>query len=280
MCDLLSTLSDLGWDLPEPNSDGIMMVWQPDLREVSFPAESYEKGNNSETGFWVDHRAEAILDITKRLGIRELVEVGAGNGNISIPLVKAGVDVLAIEPIPSGVRAMHENGVTAICGLIDDVQFPSNSISNYGIFDVLEHLENPEAVLDEIHRTLKIGGFLLVTVPAGQWLWGTVDEALGHYRRYSRKSLAEQLGRTGFRIVENRYLFACLVPIAFLVRALPYRLHFRRSKQASLRLTNRRLQSRGQITKMIIKLLKLERFLSSFCSLPYGLSIVVVAIKQ
>src|SRR5207245_7300082 len=50
---------------------------------------------------------------------------------------------------------------------------------------ILEHLENPAAVLDRLAVTLKPGGAIVMLVPNVPALFGTLDRSLGHQRRYS-----------------------------------------------------------------------------------------------
>lgn len=56
--------------------------------------------------------------------------------------------------------------------------------------DVVEHIEHDAEELARAAGLLKPGGFLAVLSPAHQWLFTPFDQAIGHYRRYSKKSLA------------------------------------------------------------------------------------------
>lgn len=71
--------------------------------------------------------------------------------------------------------------------------------------DVLEHIEQDEPVLREIHRSLKPGGRLLVAVPAHQALFSDFDRELGHYRRYEWAELHSKLQRAGFAVEGMRF---------------------------------------------------------------------------
>ena len=51
---------------------------------------------------------------------------------------------------------------------------------------MLEHIPDDARALACIHRLLAPGGRLLLLVPAERYLYGTLDRALGHYRRYQR----------------------------------------------------------------------------------------------
>jgi SAM-dependent methyltransferase len=66
--------------------------------------------------------------------------------------------------------------------------------------NVLEHVTDAAAALRNFHDTLQPGGGVVVLVPQGQWLYGTIDAAVGHVRRYSRDELRAALEQAGFRV--------------------------------------------------------------------------------
>jgi SAM-dependent methyltransferase len=70
--------------------------------------------------------------------------------------------------------------------------------------NVLEHIEDPGAVLARLERTLKPGGRLVVLVPNVPALYGTLDQRLGHKRRYAAESARGLLETQGFRVESAR----------------------------------------------------------------------------
>jgi hypothetical protein len=84
------------------------------------------------------------------------------------------------------------------------------------LLDVLEHQEDDRAFMSELVERLDRGATLLVTVPAGKRLWSTWDVALGHYRRYDRRSFRRAIDGLPVELVELDYLFPELVPLAVL----------------------------------------------------------------
>ena len=66
--------------------------------------------------------------------------------------------------------------------------------------NVLEHVEDDRAGLRNIYTALKPGGRAIVLVPHGQEIFGTLDTALGHFRRYSREELRSKMEQAGFRV--------------------------------------------------------------------------------
>lgn len=74
-------------------------------------------------------------------------------------------------------------------------------------FDVLEHIEDDEKALLNLHDLIKNtgSGLLFLRVPALQCIFGENDRSIGHYRRYSRKSLETLLKRCSFTVKSIRY---------------------------------------------------------------------------
>jgi ubiquinone/menaquinone biosynthesis C-methylase UbiE len=70
----------------------------------------------------------------------------------------------------------------------------------------LEHIQAHQTVLDWFFRVLEPGGRLVLLVPAHPALFGTLDVALGHVRRYSKSELFDLLARTGFVVEHHSYL--------------------------------------------------------------------------
>jgi len=67
--------------------------------------------------------------------------------------------------------------------------------------NVLESVKDPVQVLDSLGHCLKTGGTLVVLVPQGKDLYGSLDEAMGHRRRFSSADLAQALGQAGFEVL-------------------------------------------------------------------------------
>lgn len=84
--------------------------------------------------------------------------------------------------LPAGGR--HEVTLGILSDLAADLQFDSILY-----IDVLEHIEDHAAEMVRAAARLKPGGSLIVLSPAHPFLFTPFDEAIGHYRRYTRASL-------------------------------------------------------------------------------------------
>lgn len=230
---------DFDWDISNRlRFEGGVWVTPTVTPEVSYP----ESGHASlmaveDRSFWFKNRAQAIVEAVQRFGDGScLWEVGAGNGHVSEALISAGISAVAVEPGAHGIANAAGRGVPAIRGVLAALELPDGSIGSAGMFDVLEHLQEPQLLLAELRQVLRTDGLLVLTVPASDWLWSDKDAVAGHYRRYSRQALDGELISAGFVKLDSRFLFPLLVPpmavryrLPFLVRgaADPDRLHDR-----------------------------------------------------
>ena len=273
----LSTAIERGWIIKKPGEDGIIEYLDPLDIEISYPKDMYEQYNSeTDAGYWVMHRSNEILRELKQFGLSQLVEVGAGTGSVSGFLAQNGIEIAAVEPLKAGAMAIQKKGVQTICGRLEIVNFPPESIKAYGVFDVLEHIENPSQLLDEMYRTLEPGGYLFVTVPCGQWLWGDLDKSLGHFRRYSKRTIDEVVSRSGFIPVKSRYLFLSLVLPAFILRAIPFRLGIQKSEKKVIETIQREQSSKVFINSIMKLIFALEACISRLMPLPYGLTLLSI----
>ena len=72
--------------------------------------------------------------------------------------------------------------------------------------NVLEYVEDPSATISILHRTLKPGGTLIVLVPQGRGLYGSIDRAMGHQRRFRRDEVIRLLQNAGLKVEKVRSL--------------------------------------------------------------------------
>jgi len=98
--------------------------------------------------------------------------------------------------------------------------------------DVMEHIEQDRSEMESATRLLKTDGFLIVLSPAHQFLMSPFDRAIGHYRRYTKKSLSaianEQLKLTKMIYTDSIGFFASLANKLLLQQKYPTKkqIHF------------------------------------------------------
>jgi SAM-dependent methyltransferase len=279
--DELARLAKLGWVAPEASADGARYVTSTDGSTFSYPHDGFDAfGQDGGSGFWFDHRAEAVRRHVKSLGISSMWEVGAGTGAMAKRLRDTLTEVTTVEPLAAGARVSAALGMTSLCGTLQDLRLPEGSLESIGVFDTLEHLEHPELLVDEMRRVLRPAGIVIATVPAFPALWGDQDDAAGHHRRYTRSTLVAEFATRGFVPLRNEYLYASLVAPAGVLRALPYRLGRRSSREVVLRSLRNQLTTRPTIDRFARAVLAAERAIAKVVPLPFGLTVLGVFRKQ
>jgi SAM-dependent methyltransferase len=86
------------------------------------------------------------------------------------------------------------------------------------MFDVLEHIEEDDAVLKEVRRMLKPRGGVVITVPQHMFLWGPFDEAGFHKRRYGIHELEQKVRAAGFEVLFKTSFISLLLPLLYISR--------------------------------------------------------------
>lgn len=149
-----------------------------------------------------------------------LLDVGCGAGGFLRRCLDDGVPdstVLGMDideqsvavAMDRGVPAMRmpDSGRNAVPRAADLPQQP-DAIT---MLDVLEHLDDPVAMLRALHDVASDQCRLVVLVPAHTWLWSAWDDRLGHRRRYTKRSLRAQLEASGWTVVRQRHVFPTMV---------------------------------------------------------------------
>lgn len=123
----------------------------------------------------------------------QVLEVGAGVGSNLLLLYSTQESWLALEPDADQCKQIESvvqgSDVTVVAGTLDDLSTDMTYDSIIYI-DVLEHIEEDKREVERAMRLLSDNGKLIVLSPAHQSLYSPFDKAVGHFRRYSKASLA------------------------------------------------------------------------------------------
>jgi len=172
--------------------------------------------------FWFRARNRLIVQLASEMtspGDR-LLEVGCGTGYVLRALVReCGLRATGSELLVEGLEHARRRVPEADFAQLDARAMPyEQSFDLVGAFDVLEHIEDDVGVLRGLHRAVRPGGFLLLTVPQHPWLWSTADTHACHVRRYRRAELVERVTQAGFTRVRTTSFVTSLLPLMALSR--------------------------------------------------------------
>jgi SAM-dependent methyltransferase len=161
-----------------------------------------------------------VDEIKPYLGAR-LAEIGAGIGTITKRIADGHLQHLpearleAFEPAGNLYRRLQEqlnHSYPELVGngrLVATRGYFESSPERYDtviMINVLEHIEEDQATLQQVFRSLTPDGRVVVFVPALSWLYSPYDKAVGHYRRYEKEQLEGLFKKSGFELLKAKYL--------------------------------------------------------------------------
>lgn len=139
---------------------------------------------------------------------KRVLETGAGIGNLTRILcprrelyIAGDIDAEYLARLRARFQHRPKMEVRH-CDLANPADFEplAGSVDTVVCLNVLEHVEGEMASLHNIYAALKPGGRAIILVPHGQEIFGSLDTALGHYRRYAREELQRKMEQAGFRV--------------------------------------------------------------------------------
>jgi glycosyltransferase involved in cell wall biosynthesis len=157
---------------------------------------------------WLHRRFEAFLG-------RRVLEVGSGVGNQTRYFADRE-RVIASDIEAHYLRELRRRFEDHANVRVASFHFPLSDADRADLrqerldtivcMNVLEHIEQDRETLQDFATLLEPGGRLVLLVPAMPSLYGTLDQALQHFRRYDRDGLTALVGGAGFEVREVRFL--------------------------------------------------------------------------
>jgi SAM-dependent methyltransferase len=138
-----------------------------------------------------------------------LLELGSGRGFFLDAVSRRGFRALGVEPSPElAGRARDDFGVEVRQGFFEEVDLADQSFDSACMFHVLEHVEEPVALLRRLAKQLTVGGLLVLEVPniASAMArrraegWGAVQPGNLHITQFTPGTLQSVVERAGFYI--------------------------------------------------------------------------------
>ena len=155
---------------------------------------------------WAGQRAEADVAVALMHAGSPvtMLDVGCGGGSAVAFARSLGWDAAGIDPDPAAVAAARRRGIRADVGELEAQGYPTGKFDLIVMNHVIEHVHDPQRLLQECRRILAVGGRVLITTPnAGSALhlryrehWRGLEPPR-HLRIYSVSGLVSTLQSAG-----------------------------------------------------------------------------------
>jgi SAM-dependent methyltransferase len=199
-----------------------------------------------------------------------VIDHGAGTGSLVAAIAGASAqEVIALEPDPVLIEVLRDRfqgcpNVRVVSGTLEDyIDGGGEQVDCVLSCNVIEHIADDEACLATMYDVIRPGGSVGLYIPARPELFGTLDEAVGHYRRYTLEEVTSKLRRAGFDVKFASY--------RNLIAVLPWLVSGRVLKRKSLGFTS--------ITVFDRTVFPLTRWFEDVFPPQYGLNVVAVGVR-
>lgn len=151
---------------------------------------------------------------------RSILEVGCGRGATLLEFARRGANVLGLDYSEEALAVSKREENDGIAGRVDFVKanakkmpFPAESFDFVFSVGLIEHFEDPNAILAEQSRVLRNGGYLLVQVPQKYSVYTAVKQVMMHLGKwpyggweteFSDREISQLVREAG---VEPRYVY-------------------------------------------------------------------------
>jgi 2-polyprenyl-3-methyl-5-hydroxy-6-metoxy-1,4-benzoquinol methylase len=164
-------------------------------------------------------RSKKFLDqIAKLLGQPPekicLLDVGCSSGAFLHAAVKLGFRAEGVEPAPKAAATAQAAGLKVHQGLLQEAGYADGQFDAITLFEVIEHLQHPQDLLQECRRILRPGGILLIgtgnaaswsmAAMGARWEYLSIAKHGGHVSFFSPESIALLGQRAGFGVAAIR----------------------------------------------------------------------------
>ena len=257
------------------------LAFSPELNEQSddFDEAIFERLAGVEEGnYWFRSRSRLIIWSLKTYfpGLNNFFELGCGTGYVLLCLEKAlpELSLYGGEVFVEGLKFASQRLSRAELVQMDARRIPfEDEFEVMSAFDVLEHIEEDEVVLKQMHRAVRQGGGIVLTVPQHPFLWSQTDDYAHHIRRYTAKELRTKVENAGFEVLKMTSFVSLLLPLMIASR-------LRRRQSASDSDQMPELKINKLLNALLEKFLDFERWMIRLgLTFPMGGSLLVVARK-
>lgn len=146
---------------------------------------------------------------------KRVLEIGSGIGNISAHILREPRELVVL----TDTDAWYRGELARRLGSRPEVRvdsltlpdptaaarFAGDRLDTAVALNVVEHIEDDIGTLATLRSIVVPDGRVVILVPAMDQLYGTLDQELGHFRRYTRRRLRDAFEQAGLRVVQMQW---------------------------------------------------------------------------
>ncbi|MFT3827359.1 MAG: methyltransferase domain-containing protein [Chitinophagaceae bacterium] len=232
--------------------------------------------------WWFIVRAGILKKVINRCtGIKagaRILNAGVATGRTTEDLSIFG-SVTSVENDPECCRFLREElNMEVTEASVTDLPFEDGIFDMICVLDVLEHVDDDRSALKELHRLNSKDGWLVLTVPAYQWLWSRHDEVNHHCRRYTRSQIRQRLEQSGYRIQYLSYFNSFLFPFIAVYRLVSRPFVKGTPLKSDFEIAG--FEYKSWTNKLFGGIFGIEKKLIPSIRFPFGVSVIAVASKN
>jgi methionine biosynthesis protein MetW len=145
-----------------------------------------------------DTRLRIVLDLILAARAETLLDIGCGRGTLGAMILaqRPNMRIYGTELTPASIEEATQVGITIVTkDVTTGISLPDESVDVVVMGEIIEHLVDPDAVVDEVHRVLRPGGQLIVTTPNIASWTNRLVLALGIQPLFTETSTRKKYGR-------------------------------------------------------------------------------------
>ena len=235
-----------------------------------------------DTYWWFQHLHAVLVDNMCSLAASSeslILDVGCGTGQ-NIQNLVAGISpkVFGFDLSPHANPFWHKRNLNQVCNAsVNRIPFPENTFDFVVCIDVLEcEGVSEELAVSEMWRVARWGGYVILVVPAYDWLLTPEHHQAVHaIRRYTKTRLSALLARYMIQVRRITYIYTSVFPAVVL-----YRLMLKAFKNYAVGKPRSELKPLPTwVNRTLLAIVHLERKLIKYIDMPFGSTIVAIAKK-
>ena len=207
----------------------------------------------------------------------KILNIGAAGGESSEWLKEFG-EVISVENESFFIDYLRSKRINVTAASVLSMPFDDNSFDLVCAFDVIEHVQDDSAALEEINRVCKPQGTVCITVPAFRSLWSNHDVVNRHFRRYTKKELHRTMeAASHLSLQESAYFNSLLFLPIFFARKIAVIFSIGKKQGRS---DFELYKTPSWLNTLLKSIFSLELPLLKMVSFPAGVSLICVLKKK